>query len=84
MSATMTSRDFNQDVSGAKRLAAKAPLVITDRDKAAFVLMSHAEYLRLTGRAPSLVDMLAHPESAHIEFDPKPMKGGRIRTVKLK
>ena len=81
MTATMTSRDFNQDVGQAKRLALEAPLVITDRGQAAFVLMTHAEYLRLTGRAPSILDLLNHPESADFEFEPERLKGGRIRTV---
>jgi hypothetical protein len=83
MTATMTSRDFNQDVSQAKRLAGQAPLVITDRGHAAFVLMTHAEYLRLTGSAPSILDLLDHPESADFEFEPERLKGGMIRKADL-
>jgi hypothetical protein len=83
MTATMTSRDFNQDVSQAKRLAGQAPLVITDRGQAAFVLMTHAEYLRLTGGAPSILDLLDHPESADFEFEPERLKGGPIRSAGL-
>ncbi len=47
--ATISARDFNRDVSAAKRAAADAPVIITDRGKPAFVLMSYAEYQR--GRA---------------------------------
>lgn len=84
MTATMTSRDFNQDIGQAKRLAGKEPLVITDRGHPAFVLMTHAEYLRLTGRAPSILDLLDHPESADFEFEPERLKGERIRGTDLK
>ena len=84
MATTVTSRDFNQDVSRVKRLADDGPITITDRGKPAYVLMTHAAYEQLTAGGPSILDLLAHPESAHIDFDPKPLKGGRIRTVKLK
>jgi hypothetical protein len=83
MTATMTSRDFNQDISQAKRLAGQAPLVITNRGHAAFVLMTHTEYLRLTGRAPSILDLSNHPESADFEFEPERLKGGLIRSADL-
>ena len=81
MPQTISARSFNQDISGAKRLAKSAPVIITDREKPAFVLMTHDEYLRLTGKAPSIVDMLDHPPSADFEFEFERMKGGRIRTV---
>jgi prevent-host-death family protein len=84
MTATMTSRDFNQDISQAKRLADQAPVTITDRGKPAYVLMTHAMYEKLTAGGPSILDLLAHPESEHIEFDPKPLPGGRIRSAKLR
>ena len=83
MTATITSRDFNQDIGRAKRMAGERPVVITDRGKAAFVLMTHAEFLRLTGKAPSILDLLDHPQSADFEFEPKRLKGGRIRSVDL-
>lgn len=84
MTATMTSRDFNQDISQAKRLADKAPVMITDRGKPAYVLMTHAMYERLTAGGPSILDLLNHPESADFEFEPERMKGGRIRSANLK
>ena len=83
MTATMTSRDFNQDVSGAKRLAEDGPVVITDRGKPAYVLMKHEAFERLTASGPSILDLLDHPDSADIEFEPERLKGGPIRTVDL-
>ena len=38
---TISSRDFNQDVSQAKRAAEAGPVVITDRGRPAFVLLRH-------------------------------------------
>lgn len=37
---TVSSREFNQDVSGAKRAASKGPVVITDRGRPAHVLLT--------------------------------------------
>lgn len=67
---TITSRDFNQDIAGAKRAARKGPVLITDRGKPAYVLMRHDTYRKLLGKQPSLADLLAHPASNDIEFDP--------------
>jgi prevent-host-death family protein len=66
--ATVTSREFNQDVGKAKRAAAAGPVTITDRGRPAFVLMKYEDYERLSGRRKSLVDMLAddRPEA---DFD---------------
>lgn len=65
---TISSRVFNQDVGKAKRAAEDGPVVITDRGKPAFVLLKHEDYVRLSGRKKSLVDMLAddRPEA---DFD---------------
>ena len=73
MTATMTSRQFNQDASGAKRLANEGPVVITDRGRPAHVLMTIEEFRRLRGEGTagqSLADLLSHDEAAKIEFDP--------------
>lgn len=57
--STITSRDFNQDVSAAKRLAATEPVIITDRGKASHVLLSIEAYRRLVADRRSIVDWLA-------------------------
>ena len=56
--ATITSRDFNQDVSAAKRSAAKGPVIITDRGRPSHVLLSIEDYRRLTADRRSIVDWL--------------------------
>lgn len=58
---TLSSREFNQNTSRAKRAAAKGPVFITDRGKPAHVLLSIAEYQRLTEGQESLIDRLGLP-----------------------
>ena len=67
---TLTSREFNQGASEAKRAADKGPVFITDRGRPAHVLMSFAEYQRLTRQRRNIADALAMPEVAEIEFEP--------------
>ena len=66
---TCTSREFNQDVSAAKKAALDGPVFVTDRGKPAHVLLSIDEYLRLTNKGPSIVELLSTP-AADIEFEP--------------
>ncbi len=67
---TISSRDFNQDVSKAKRATEKGPVVITDRGRPAHVLLTYAEYARLTHSGMSLAEALAGPEEFDFDFDP--------------
>ena len=67
---TLSSREFNQDTSRAKKAAQNGPVFITDRGQPAHVLLSIEEYRRLTGKGRSIVDMLAMPGAEGIEFDP--------------
>ncbi len=57
--STITARDFNQDVSAAKRSAATEPVIITDRGKPSHVLLSIADYRRLVADRRSIVDWLS-------------------------
>jgi prevent-host-death family protein len=56
------SREFNQDVSAAKRVARLEPVFVTDRGRPTHVLMSIQDYRRLTGEKESIVDLLACPD----------------------
>lgn len=67
---TMTSREFNQDASRAKRAAQAGPVFITDRGRTAHVLLTVQAYQALTGKSASLADVLAMRVGAEIEFDP--------------
>jgi prevent-host-death family protein len=67
---TLSSREFNQGASEAKRAANKGPVFITDRGKPAHVLLSFAEYQRLTQQRRNIADALAMPGIADIAFEP--------------
>lgn len=66
---TVSSREFNQDTSRAKKATAKGPVFITDRGRTAHVLLSVEEYQRLTGQRRSIVDSLSMPGLSEVEFD---------------
>jgi len=67
---TISSREFNQDVSKAKRAAASGPVFITDRGHTAHVLMTIEEYQTITDVKDSIIELLAMPEAAEIDFEP--------------
>lgn len=66
---TISSRELNQDVSKAKRAALSGPVFITDRGQIAHVLLSIEEYHKITNKKESIVELLAMPEAADIEFE---------------
>ena len=65
---TLSSREFNQDASRAKKAAKDGPVFITDRGRLAHVLLTVEEYQRLSGASSSIIDMLALPDVADIDF----------------
>ena len=67
---TLSSREFNQDTSRAKKAAKDGPVFITDRGKPAHVLMTIEDYQRLSGRKPNIIELLTMPGMEDIEFDP--------------
>ena len=66
---TISSREFNQDTSGAKKAARQGPVFITDHGKPAHVLLSIEDYQKLTGLNVDIVDLLVIPEAAEIDFE---------------
>jgi prevent-host-death family protein len=69
----LSSRKFNQDSGKAKQAANEGPVFITDRGRPSHVLLSIADYERLTGGAGSIVDALAMPANQEVEFEPPRM-----------
>ncbi|MGO4594200.1 type II toxin-antitoxin system Phd/YefM family antitoxin [Leifsonia sp. 2TAF2] len=67
--AIITARAFNQDTSAAKRSAAAEPLIITDRGEPSYVLLTYAEYERLTGGTRSIVDLLRQDERGDFDME---------------
>jgi len=68
MATQMSSREFNQDTSGAKKASENGPVYITDRGRPAHVLLSFDDYEELVAPQRAL-DLLAEPAGvADIEF----------------
>lgn len=80
---SLSSREFNQDTSRAKKAAAKGPVFITDRGRPAHVLLTIEDYQKLTGANANIVDMLAMPDAADIEFEPPRLRGPLSRPADL-
>ncbi len=80
---TLSSREFDQDVSRAKRAADEGPVIITDRGEPAYVLLRHDAYRRLTGGGPSIRELLDQPGTEDVEFDPPRLGGALFRPPAL-
>lgn len=66
---TLSSRELNQDVTRAKKATCNGPVFITDRGRAAHVLLSIEDYQRLAKQRRSIADALAMPGVADIDFE---------------
>lgn len=82
----ITSREFNANPAQAKNAARRAPVVIMDRGKPAFVLISHETYERLAGSASriSLADRLRDDDpEGDFSFEALRAHGPAIRPADL-
>jgi len=80
---TFSSREFNQDSSGAKKAAKNGPVFITDRGRPAHVLLTIEEYHKLTDNHTNITDMLAMPGAENIEFEPPRLSDNVYRPADL-
>ena len=81
---SVSSRDFNQDLSGAKRAALEGPVFITDRGKPSFVLLSIDEYQAMTGGGQSVQQAFAHlPKTDALDREFPPAMGNLPRAADL-
>jgi len=76
----LSSREFNQDTSKAKRAAKRGPVFITDRGRPSHVLLTVEEYQRITGEQKSIADLLAMPEAAEIHYE-APRLTGKLHEI---
>lgn len=72
---SITSREFNQDVSQAKRAARVGPVVVTDRGRPTHVLLSIEAYRDLTAGSQTIVDLLAAGDGDPFDLVPPPALG---------
>lgn len=64
----VTAREFNQDISRAKRFALAEPVLVTDRGRPTHVLLSMAAYRELSGEREGILDLIgAAPGSAPLD-----------------
>lgn len=80
---TITSREFNQDTSKAKRASQDGPVFITDRGRPSHVLLTIEAYQQITGREKSIVDLLAMPGAADADFEPERLEDDLYRPADL-
>ena len=64
-----SAREFNQDVSRAKRVALHEPVFVTDRGKPTHVLLSIEAYRHLMGKPDTLADLLAASDTIGADPD---------------
>ena len=72
---TLSSREFNQDASRAKRAAKAGPVIITERGRPAHVLMTIEDYQKLTGGEVTLSRALEQVNEGDFEFEPPRVEG---------
>lgn len=80
---TLSSREFNQDTSRAKKAARKGPVFITDRGRPAHVLLTIEEYQKISARQENILDLLSMPEAGEIDFDPPKLGNELVRAADL-
>lgn len=79
---TMSSRQFNQETSRAKRAAGQGPVFITDRGRPSHVLVTIDEYRRLTDTGMSFAEKIAI-KGGDFDFDPPRLEGFSLRIPDL-
>ncbi len=71
---TLSSRQFNQDASKAKKAAKAGPVFITDRGRPAHVLLTFNAYKKITAKATRIADLLAMPRMADLDLEISPAR----------
>ena len=79
----LSSREFNQDASRAKKAASNGPVFITDRGRPAHVLLTIEEYQRISGDQTRIVEWLAMPADSDLEFEAPRLQGEFYRPADL-
>ena len=70
VTTTISSREFNQNTSAAKKAAENGPVFITDRGLPAHVLLTISEYRKIADQGKSILELLAMPGDEDFDFEP--------------
>lgn len=65
---TFSAREFNQQVSKARKVASQEPVFITERGEPKHVLLSIEAYQVLTGQVRPITELLSMAEDIDVEF----------------
>jgi len=66
---TLSSTEFEKDPQRATKATANGPVFISERGRPTHVLLTIAEYQRITNKRDNIADLLSMPEAAAIEFE---------------
>lgn len=80
---TLTSHEFDRDLSAPKKEARPGPVFIAVQGRPSYVLLTIEDYWRLTGRNLSLAEALAQPDVVDFEFNPRRALGGGLKLTDL-
>ena len=80
---TLSSREFNQDASRAKRAAARGPVFITDRGRPSHVFMTVKQYEKIMANGRTIIEMLAMENGPNISFEAPRIAEDIVREVDL-
>ncbi|SEB69619.1 prevent-host-death family protein [Paramicrobacterium humi] len=83
MGTTITSREFNRDVSAAKRAAEKGPVTITDHGRASHVLLTAEEYDRIANQGERLGERLQMENAENVDLLLPERTGSSLRVPEL-
>ena len=68
MGSTITSREFNRDVSAAKRTEVRGPVTITDHGRPSHVLLTVEQYQRMAAGEQRMGDRLWRGQDPSIDL----------------
>ena len=68
MVTTLSSREFNQDTGRAIKATETGLVVITDRGKPAYVLMTFSDYQRVMGKRKNILDLVGMKGAGDIDI----------------
>jgi prevent-host-death family protein len=68
MVTTLSSREFNQDTGRAIKATETGLVVITDRGKPVYVLMTFSDYQRVMGKRKNILDLVGMKGAGDIDI----------------
>lgn len=80
---TVSIEEFQKDADRVGDASAEGPVFITRPGQRTLVVLDIEEYRKLSGKEPSIVDLLSYPGAGEIDFEPPRMGTEPYRPVDL-